>query len=87
VQLVDHKTDDPLGMLGHHADAISLPQATNEFLLEPGELERGPFDVQHLRHVAPDHPADMHPKLWLFAAAACSRLIERHGGLLPCRPI
>jgi hypothetical protein len=73
-------------VLGDHPDAIALPQTANEFLLEPGELKCGPFDLQHFRHVASDHPADVHPKLRLFAAAARGRLIESHGGLLPCRP-
>jgi len=70
--------NDAFGVLGHHADAVPLPQAANEFLLEPGKLESGPFDVQHFRHVAPYHPANVHPQTLLG--------IDIHGGLLASRP-
>jgi hypothetical protein len=81
VQLVDHEADDALGVLGHHADAIALPQAADEFFLEPGELEAGSLDVEHLLHIAADHPADVYAELWLVL------VLDGHGGLLPCRPV
>src|SRR5262245_1840929 len=65
VQLVDHESDDPLAELSHHADTVPLAQDTEEFLLAPGELEAGVLDGQDFGHVAPDHPADVHPGLGL----------------------
>jgi hypothetical protein len=65
VQLVNHEADDAFAVLGHHADAVALPQAADEFFLEPGELERAAFDFEDLRHVSADHPADMDTKLRL----------------------
>ena len=49
VQLVDHEADDPLAVLGDHADAIALAEAAEEVFLAPGELEAGLLDVQRLR--------------------------------------
>jgi hypothetical protein len=70
VQLINHKADDPLGVLGDHANAVALPQTANEFLLEPGELEGSPFDIQDLRHIAPNHPTDVNTQLRL--------MVDRH---------
>ena len=37
VQLVDHEADDPLAVLGDHADAVALAEDAEEFLLAPGD--------------------------------------------------
>src|SRR5262245_6455499 len=66
-------------MFSNHADAVTLTQAANEVFLEPGELEAGPFDLEHFRHVAADHPTDVYAQLRFMVGA--------HAGLLPCRPI
>src|SRR3972149_3854491 len=65
-------------MLRHHADAIPLAETADELLLEPGKLKAGPFDFEHLGHVAADHPADVYASLLLAVGA--------HVGLLPRRP-
>ena len=65
VQLVDHEADDPLAVLGHHADAVPLPQAAEEVFLGPGELEALLLGPQDLRHVPADHPADVDADLFL----------------------
>jgi hypothetical protein len=52
-------------VLGDHADAIALAEAIDEIFLGPGELEAIAFDIEHLVHVAPDHPADMHSQQFL----------------------
>ena len=36
VQFVDHEADDPLVVLGDHADAVPLTQAAEEIFLGPG---------------------------------------------------
>jgi hypothetical protein len=59
VQLVDHEPDDRVPPLGHHADAVPLPQAAEEVVLGPGELEAGEFDRHHVGHVPADHPPDV----------------------------
>ena len=65
VQLVDHEADDPLAVLGDHADAVALAQHAEELLLAPGILEARVLDGQDLGHVAADHPADMDADLRL----------------------
>src|SRR5262249_58586816 len=60
VQLVDHEPDDLVFVLGDHADAVPLPQAAEEVVLGPGEVEAAVLGAQNLRHVSPDHPADVH---------------------------
>ena len=59
VEFVDHEPDDAVVGLGDHADAVPLPQALEEILLRPGELEAPPFGLEHLGHIAADHPADV----------------------------
>ena len=78
VELVDHEADDALAALGDHADAIALAQATDEVFFKPGELEAVTLDVEHLSHVAADHPPNVNTDLLLRIGA--------HRGLLPCRP-
>ncbi len=39
VQLVDHEPDHFFALLGHHADAVALAQATQKVLLRPGKVE------------------------------------------------
>ena len=63
VQLIDHEADDAVVVLGHHADAVALPQAANEVLFAPGELESLVFDFQNFGHVATNHPANMNAQL------------------------
>jgi hypothetical protein len=48
-----------LFVLGHHADAIALPQATYEILFEPGKFEAAIFDFQDFWHVSPNHPTNV----------------------------
>ena len=59
VEFIDHEPDDLLVVLGHHADTVSLTQATNEIFFGPGELETAALDFQDVRHIPPDHPANM----------------------------
>src|SRR5690606_7668518 len=76
VQLVDHEAHNLVVVLGHHANAVSLPQAGKEILFAPGELEAGLLDFEHLGHIPPNEPADLH--LHVFTLS----LSETHGGLL-----
>src|SRR5262249_61781222 len=66
VQLVDHEADHLLALLGHHADAVALPQAAEEVLFRPGILEALLLGLQDFGHVAADHPADVHADLLLL---------------------
>ena len=59
VQLVDHEADHLFAVLGHHADAVALPQAAEEVLLGPGEFEAELLGLQDLGHVPANHPADV----------------------------
>ena len=63
VQLVDHEADHPVAMLGHHANAVPLPQAAYKVLFKPRELEAAALDVEHLRHVAANHPPNVNSQL------------------------
>ncbi len=65
VQLVDHEPDDPLAVLGDHADAVPLAEDAEKLLLAPGILEAGVLDGQNFGHVATDHPANMDADLSL----------------------
>ena len=79
MQFVDHEGHDALALFGHHADAVALPEATDEIFFAPRKLEPFGFDVEHLGHVATNHPADLntrtlslfgsHPHLHASAAA------------------
>ena len=73
VEFVDHEPDNAIIDFGDHADAIALPQTTDEVVLVPGELETTVFDSQDRRHVAADHPSNMY---------AHGRLLGFHVGLL-----
>src|SRR5580700_5241041 len=59
VQLVDHEADDAVIVLGHHADAVALPQTAQEVFLGPRVIEGGALDGEHIVHIAPDEPADL----------------------------
>src|SRR5215213_5411672 len=78
VELINHEAHDALAMLGDHADAVALTQTADEVFLEPRKLEAATLDVEHLGHIAANHPADVNPHLLLWLGA--------HRGLLPCRP-
>src|SRR5262249_36231934 len=58
VQLVDHEPDDAVVRLGDHADAVPLPEAFQEIVLGPGELEAVPLGPEDVGHVTADHPPD-----------------------------
>ena len=77
VQLVDHETDNAVFVLGDHADAVTLPETTNEVLFRPRELETAIFNFEYFGHVTPNHPTDVNPN-FLFLAGT-------HLGLLPCK--
>jgi hypothetical protein len=76
MQLINHEADDAVIMLGHHADAVALPQATQEILFGPGMIEGGALDGQHIVHIAPNEPADLDLE-FLFG-----NFLLAHGGLL-----
>ena len=59
-QFVNHEADDAFLPFGDHADAVALPEAAEEIFLGPGEFEALPFDVEDFRHIAADHPANLH---------------------------
>src|SRR5690606_29235878 len=61
VELVNHEADNPVLRFGDHADAVALPQTANKVLFGPRELKTLTFNLKHIGHIAPDHPADMHP--------------------------
>jgi hypothetical protein len=63
MELVDHETDDMFIPLRYHANAVSLAKTSDKFLLGPGELEALVFDSQHRRHIASDHPTNVHAGL------------------------
>jgi hypothetical protein len=63
VQFVDHEADDLLFEFRDHADAIPLTEAANEIFLRPRELETLAFDVQHLGHIASNHPPDVNTNI------------------------
>jgi hypothetical protein len=65
MELVNHKADDLFAVLGHHPNAIPLPENPEEFFLGPGMLEAGVLNGQDLGHIASDHPANMDPSLGL----------------------
>lgn len=67
VQFVDHKTDDFSVAFGDHADAISLPEAADEIILGPWELETITFDAQYIWHISTDHPANVRGFASLFS--------------------
>src|SRR5262249_47049625 len=55
-------------LLGHHADAVALPQAAQKVFFGPRILEALLLRLQDLRHVPANHPADMDTNLFLFRA-------------------
>jgi hypothetical protein len=59
VQLVDHEPVDAVILLDHHADAISLTEASEEVVLCPGKLETGPLGSHDLGHVPTNHPPNV----------------------------
>src|SRR5262249_7226190 len=42
--------------LGHHANAIALPQTAEEVLLGPSVVEAGLLGLQDFRHIPSNHP-------------------------------
>src|SRR5690606_5733334 len=69
MELVDHEPDDALAALGDHANAVALPQAADEVFFEPGKFKAAALDVEHLRHVAADHPTNVDADLLLRIGA------------------
>jgi len=59
VQLINHEADDFIALLGHHAYAVALAQATEKVFFSPGEFEALRFGLQDFGHVAANYPADM----------------------------
>jgi hypothetical protein len=45
VKLVNHEADDLIVFFGHHTNAITLPQAPNEVIFIPSELETRVLDA------------------------------------------
>ena len=72
VQFIDHEADDALAVLRDHADAVPLAKDAEEFLLAPGKFKPGVLDGKDLGHVAPNHPANMHPRPGSWRSAPCS---------------
>jgi phosphoribosylformylglycinamidine synthase len=52
--------DDPLIALGHHANAVALPQTADEIVFRPGKFKAPLFNGQDLGHIPANHPANMH---------------------------
>src|SRR5215831_12744279 len=65
VQFVNHEPDDFFAMFRDHADTVALAQAPQEIFFRPGVLEAQLLGLQNFGHVATNHPADMHPRLFL----------------------
>jgi hypothetical protein len=59
MQFINHESNYSLGPLRHHADTVSLSQASDEFIFRPRKLETLVLDPQHGRHVSPDHPTNV----------------------------
>ena len=66
MQFVDHEGDDRVAGLGHHADAVALPQAAGEVFVRPRKLKSFLFDVEHFPHVTSNHPTDVDANLFLL---------------------
>src|SRR5215471_5559624 len=68
VQFINHEADDFFALLGHHADAIALAQAAQKVLFGPCEFKAVLLGLENLRHVAADHPANVHADLLLLGS-------------------
>jgi hypothetical protein len=78
VQLINHESHNSVALLGHHANAIALPQAANEIVFLPGEFKALRLDVEYLGHIATNHPPDVNANYW--------GSLDSHDGLLPNQP-
>src|SRR5262249_24321499 len=80
VELVNHKANDLFPLLGNHADAVPLAQAAEEVFFGPRVLKAVLFRLQHFRHIAANHPANMDADLLLLCSpCAHSGTSPRHG--------
>ena len=79
VEFVDHEPHDLVVVFGDHADAVPLPQATEEVFFGPRVLEALLFDAEHVRHIAANEPADLNVE------RLSERRSSRHFGLHACR--
>src|SRR5439155_22401809 len=59
---------DSVTLLGHHANAIALPQAAEKVFFGPGEIEARLLGLKDFGHIPPDHPADVNANLCFFCA-------------------
>ncbi len=84
VQFVDHESDDPLVVFGDHADAVALPEVSEEIFLGPRLLKIRLLDLHHLGHVPPDQPANLDFQLACRLVAVRSvigRIVRIRGSL------
>jgi hypothetical protein len=59
VQLVNHKSNDPIVAFGNHANTISLPQTAYKIIFAPSKLKVRIFDLKDFGHISPNHPTHM----------------------------
>src|SRR5437867_2070277 len=71
--------DTVLALVGHHADAVALPQTAEKVLLGPGIFKALLLGLQNFGHVAPDHPTNVDANLLLLGPTRV------HEGLPPLR--